>query len=77
MLLFLPLLAPVPPVAAGHCGTDQRLQDGMVGGIHTGVQWKSTLPLTVIGRVALRGDDPVLWVGKGGTINVFFHRPSA
>lgn len=37
----------------------QRLQDGMVGGVHTGVQWESTLPLTVIGRVALGGDDPV------------------
>lgn len=32
----------------------------MVGGVHTGVQWESTLPLTVIGRVALGGDDPVL-----------------
>lgn len=44
----------------------------MVGGIHAGVQWKSTFPLTVIGGVALRGDDPVLWVGKGVTINSSF-----
>lgn len=37
----------------------QGLQDGMVGGIHAGVQWKGALPLTVVSRVALRGDDPV------------------
>lgn len=43
----------------GH-GTDQGLQDGVVGGVHAGVQREGALPLTVIGRVALGGDDPVL-----------------
>lgn len=32
----------------------------MVGGVHVGVQREGTLSLTVVGRVAFRGDDPVL-----------------
>lgn len=45
--------------AIGLHQVHQGLQDGMVGGIHAGVQWEGTLPLTVIGRVALRCNDPV------------------
>lgn len=41
-------------------GTHQCLDDGMVGGIHVGVQREGTLPLTVVGCIAFRCDDPVL-----------------
>ena len=40
-----------PPlgVQAEGRGTDQGLQDGVVGGVHAGVQWEGALPFTVIG----------------------------
>ena len=41
-------------------GTDQGLQDGVVGGVHARVQREGALPLTVIGRVALGSNDPIL-----------------
>lgn len=50
----------LPRVQAGRRGTDQGLQDGVVGGVHAGVQWEGALPITVIGGVALGGDDPIL-----------------
>jgi hypothetical protein len=33
----------------------------MVGGVHVGVQREGTLPLAVVGSVALRCNDPVLF----------------
>ena len=41
--------SPPPGVRAGGRGTDQGLQDGVVGGIHAGVQRERALPFTVIG----------------------------
>lgn len=40
--------------------THQRLHNSMVCGIHVGVQWEDTLSFTVVCRVALWSDDPVL-----------------
>ena len=40
---------PPPGVRAGGRGTDQGLQDGVVGGVHAGVQREGALPFTVIG----------------------------
>lgn len=49
-----------------HLGDDiwlhqmyQGLHSGVVGGVHTGVQWVDALPSTVIGGVALGGNDRV------------------
>ena len=38
----------------------QRLDDGVVGGIHVAVQGEGALALAVEGLVLGRGDDPVL-----------------
>lgn len=38
-----------PGCRAGGRGTDQGLQDGVVGGVHAGVQREGALPFTVIG----------------------------
>lgn len=47
--------------------THQRLHDGVVGGVHVGVQREGALALAVVGGVAFRGDDPVLrGEGKSG-----------
>lgn len=71
-------LIPVQPLSSQerHCDTDQGLHSGMVGGVHAGVQWVDALPSTVIGGVALGGNDRVLWAGKGVT-SMSFHRPSS
>lgn len=55
----------VPPTQRStprrHAGpTHQRLHDGVVGGIHVGVQGEGTLPLTVVSGIAFGSDDPVL-----------------
>lgn len=50
--------APPYPLVCSH--THQRLHDGMVGGVHVGVQGEGALPLAVVGSVALGRDDPVL-----------------
>ena len=41
--------SPPPGVRAGGRGTDQGLQDGVVGGVHAGVQREGALAFTVIG----------------------------
>ena len=54
---------PAPPAAhspAGAQATHQRLHDGMVGGVHVGVQREGTLPLAVVGGIAFGRYDPVL-----------------
>lgn len=43
--------------------THEGLHDGVVGGVHVGVERESALALAVVRRVALRSDDPVL---RGG-----------
>jgi hypothetical protein len=77
--IVLSSLMPVQPLRSQerHCDTDQGLHSGVVGGVHTGVQWVDALPSTVIGGVALGGNDRVLWVGKGGVTLMPFHRPSS
>ena len=47
------------PVSGG-LGTDHLLDEGMVGGVHAGAQRVKTFPITVVGRVACRGQHPVL-----------------
>lgn len=42
-------LQDLPPHPETWNLTDQGLQDGVVGGIHAGVQWEGALPFTVIG----------------------------
>ena len=37
------------------------LHNGVVGGVHVRVERKRALSVAVVGAVALRGDDPVLW----------------
>lgn len=39
------------------------MHDGVVGGVHVGVQREGALALAVVRRVALRSDDPVLRAG--------------
>lgn len=43
--------------------THEGLHDGVVGGVHVGVQREGALALAVVRRVALRSDDPVLRAG--------------
>lgn len=38
----------------------QRLHNGVVGGIHVGIKGEGALSIAVVGRVAVRSDDPVL-----------------
>lgn len=45
-------------------GTHQGLHDGVVGGVHVGVEREGALALAVVRRVALRSDDPVLRAEK-------------
>lgn len=40
--------------------TYQRLHDGVIGGVHVGVQREGAFTVAVVGRIALRSDDPVL-----------------
>lgn len=40
--------------------THKGLHNGMVCGVHVGVQREGTLSLTIVGRVSFRSDDPVL-----------------
>lgn len=40
--------------------THKGLHNGMVCGIHVGVEWKGTLALTIVRCVSLWSDDPVL-----------------
>lgn len=56
----------VEPIAPGFsgAGTHQGLHDGVVGGVHVGVQREGALALAVVRRVALRSDDPVLRAEK-------------
>lgn len=51
-------MSPSHPVSAA--GTHEGLHDGVVGGVHVGVQREGALALAVVRRVALRSDDPVL-----------------
>lgn len=37
----------------------QRLHNGVVGGIHVGIERESALPVAVVGRITLGCDDPV------------------
>lgn len=54
-----------PPHPGGQAGhTHQCLHNGVVGGVHVGVQREGTLPLAVVGGVALGRDDPVLQGGE-------------
>lgn len=39
---------------------DQGLDDGVVGGVHVGVEGEGALSVAVEGGVPVRGDDPVL-----------------
>lgn len=48
------------PTRAPLTVTHQGLHDGVVGGVHVGVQREGALALAVVRRVALRSDDPVL-----------------
>lgn len=41
----------------------QRLHDGVIGGVHVGVEGEGTFSVAVVGCVALWRNDPVL-VGK-------------
>lgn len=47
--------------------THEGLHDGVVGGVHVGVQREGALALAVVRRVALRSDDPVLRAEMEGT----------
>ena len=42
----------------------QRLHDGVIGGVHLGVQRKRALAVAVESRVAFRRDDPILQHNK-------------
>lgn len=57
-----PAHSPSPQLVYSH--THQCLHNGMVGGVHVGVQREGTLPLTVVGGIAFWRNDPVLW-GQG------------
>ena len=46
-------------IEGGH-QVDQGLDNGVVGGVHVSVEGKGALAVAVVGRVAVRGDDPVL-----------------
>lgn len=46
--------------------THKGLHNGMVCGVHVGVERKGALSLAVVRRVSLRSDDPVLEVGGRG-----------
>ena len=46
-------------VEGGH-EVDEGLDDGVVGGVHVGVEGEGALAVAVVGGVAVRGDDPVL-----------------
>lgn len=52
------------PVSVGLSGTYQRLHNGMIGGIHVGVEREGAFPLTVECCVALWCYDPVLLTSK-------------
>lgn len=39
---------------------DQRLDEGVVGGVHLGVEREHAVALAVVGVISFRGDDPVL-----------------
>ena len=41
-------------------GTHQGLHDGVVGSVHVRVERERALSVTVVGGVALGGNDPVL-----------------
>lgn len=43
-----------------HGSTHQRLHNGVISGVHVGIQGEGTFPLTVVGCVAFGCDDPVL-----------------
>lgn len=42
--------------------THKGLHNGVVCGVHVGVEWKGALSLAIVRRVSLRSDDPVLRV---------------
>lgn len=52
--------------------THKGLHNGMVCGVHVGVEWKGALSLAIVRRVSLRSDDPILRgrmesvIGAGG-----------
>ena len=39
---------------------DEGLDDGVVGGVHVGVQREGAFTVTVVGRVSIRSDNPIL-----------------
>ena len=39
---------------------DQRLDNGVVGGVHVGVQGEGALSVTIVRGVSVRSDNPVL-----------------
>jgi hypothetical protein len=45
---------------SGGLSTDHLLDEGVVGRVHAGAQRVKTFPITVVGRVARRGQHPVL-----------------
>lgn len=48
------------PRDVGVDRVDQRLHDGVVGGVHVSVEGEGALAIAVVGGVALGGNDPVL-----------------
>lgn len=52
--------------------TYQRLHDGVIGGVHVGVEGEGAFTITVVGCVALWSDDPVL-VRKATHASVKYH----
>lgn len=42
--------------------THKGLHNGMVCGVHVGVEWKGALSLAIVRRISLRSDDPILRV---------------